>query len=247
MSSLPYLGVNIDHVATIRQARKTPYPDVVAIACLLEQEQACDSITVHLREDRRHIQYEDVKALKKRLTVPLNLEMAPTAEMLQVALDVKPQRVCLVPEKRRELTTEGGLAIDRFFDSLDIFTSELQRESIQVSLFIEPTHSLIQCARHLNAHAVELHTGSYACANGQEQVTLLEQITAVAHEGTNLGLAVHAGHGLTRDNVAPLAAISDIIEFNIGHAIVADAFTMGIVAAAKEMKQRLFAARPSTD
>lgn len=241
MSTLmPLLGVNVDHIATIRQARRTPYPDVATIACLLEAKQACDSITVHLREDRRHIQKADVYTLREKLTMRLNLEMAPTTEMLAIALEAKPHSVCLVPEKRQELTTEGGLAVDAMYEQLKPYIATFKAYGIAVSLFIEPRCAIIKTAHTLGVDAVELHTGLYANASDDAQrISQLNAIQQAADYGSSLNLQVNAGHGLTTDNVKPLAAIKTIHEFNIGHAIVADALVVGIVQAARHMKQCL--------
>lgn len=239
---LPLLGVNIDHIATLRQARGVAYPDPVAGALLCEQAGA-DGITLHLREDRRHIQDDDVYRLAKLLKTRMNLEMAITDEMLAIALDVKPAWVCLVPEKRQELTTEGGLDVIGNSDKISGFIKQLQQNGTQVSLFIDPSIDQINKSIELGANAIEIHTGAYAefyLENNQQkidnEVNRIKQ--AVAHvKAKNPQLLVNAGHGLTRDNVATIAQIDGIHELNIGHAVIADSVFMGLDNAVKAMRQ----------
>lgn len=239
---LPLLGVNIDHIATLRQARGVAYPDPVAGALLCEQAGA-DGITLHLREDRRHIQDDDVYRLAKLLKTRMNLEMAITDEMLAIALDVKPAWVCLVPEKRQELTTEGGLDVIGNSDKISCFIKQLQQNGTQVSLFIDPSIDQINKSIELGTNAIEIHTGAYAefyLENNQQkidnEVNRIKQ--AVAHvKAKNPQLLVNAGHGLTRDNVATIAQIDGIHELNIGHAVIADSVFMGLDNAVKAMRQ----------
>ncbi|QDX82819.1 pyridoxine 5'-phosphate synthase [Denitratisoma sp. DHT3] len=229
------LGVNIDHVATLRQARGTAYPDPIRAALLAEQAGA-DLITLHLREDRRHIQDRDVEALRPLLKTRMNLEAAVTGEMLAFALRIKPQDVCLVPEKRQELTTEGGLDVIGGFDRVKDAVGRLSDGGIRVSLFIDPDPAQLDAARAAGAPVVEIHTGAYAEAEGAAQAELERIRRAVAH-GLDLGLRVNAGHGLHFGNVAPIAAIPGMAELNIGHALVADALFMGWENAIREMKR----------
>lgn len=232
------LGLNIDHVATLRQVRGTRYPDPVAAAALAEAAGA-DQITVHLREDRRHIQEADVRLLKKSVQ-ELNLEMAVTDAMAQFAINLQPQSVTLVPEKRQELTTEGGLDLVRLKKKLVTMIPELQKQGIRVSLFVDPEKNQIEMARELRADAVELHTGRYAEERDQEGIQReLVQIRELARLAKSLDLWVAAGHGLHYQNVVPLVAISEIVEFNIGHAIIARSLFVGIEQAVREMKQLL--------
>lgn len=231
------LGVNIDHVATIRQARDTRYPSVVQ-AALRAEESGADSITLHLREDRRHIQDADVFALRGLLQTKMNLEMAVTQEMIAIALEVKPQDVCLVPEKREERTTEGGLDVIANFDAVKDACDRLGRAGIRVSLFIGPDIKQIDAAQQAGAPVIEIHTGAFADSGEgkQKKDELMRIVTAVAH-GVNLGLAVNAGHGLNYHNVKDIAAIPGIEELNIGHAIIAHALFVGWDNAVREMKQ----------
>lgn len=231
------LGVNIDHVATIRQARGTRYPSP-AQAALRAEEAGADSITLHLREDRRHIQDADVYALRDLLQTKMNLEMAVTEEMLGIALKVKPQDVCLVPEKREERTTEGGLDVIANFDAVKSACERLGQAGIRVSLFIGPDVKQIDAAREAGAPVIEIHTGAFADAEEgkQKKDELMRIVTAVAH-GVNLGLTVNAGHGLNYHNVKDIAAIPGIEELNIGHAIIAHALFVGWDNAVREMKQ----------
>lgn len=236
------LGVNIDHVATIRQARETVYPDPVYAALLAEQAGA-DGITLHLREDRRHIQERDVSILKELLQTRMNLEMAVTPEMIELACRYQPQDCCLVPEKREELTTEGGLDIVNHFEDIELACHELKRADVKVSIFVDPEASQIRAAKQVGAPAIELHTGHYANTKGEEQLKELERIEQAAKFAHQLGLQVNAGHGLHYHNVKPIAAISYIKELNIGHAIIAKAIFTGLYQAVVEMKELIHSAR----
>jgi pyridoxine 5-phosphate synthase len=236
------LGVNIDHVATLRQVRGTSYPDPLR-AALLAEGAGADAITLHLREDRRHIQDSDVETLRARLSKRMNLESALTPEMLQIAVRVHPHDVCLVPERRMELTTEGGLDVLGQFERVREACKLLGASGIRVSLFIDPETAQIDAAKAAGAPVVELHTGRYADAAGEEQRTELGHIRQAVEYGKRIGLKVNAGHGLNYDNVGPVAALSGIAELNIGHAIVAHAIFVGWEAAVREMKQLMMAAR----
>lgn len=230
------LGINVDHVATLRQARGTPYPDPVR-AAELALEAGADSITVHLREDRRHIQDRDVERLAGG-DVHLNLEMALTGEMLGIAERLLPRDCCLVPERRAELTTEGGLDVVARRDDVAAACERLAAAGIQVSLFVDPDPEQVRAAHACGAPAVELHTGAYAdAADPDTKAAELERIRDAARTGAELGLRVHAGHGLHYDNVAAIAAIPEIEELNIGHAIVARAVFDGITAAVERMRR----------
>jgi pyridoxine 5-phosphate synthase len=244
MSSSPNiaLGINIDHVATVRQARRVAYPDPVHAALLAEQAGA-DNITLHLREDRRHIQDRDVRALRPLLQTRMNLEMGLTSEMLEIAVNVRPQDCCLVPEHRAEITTEGGLEVAADVDRVTAGVRKLAAAGIRVALFIAPDLIQIEAAKRCGAQVVELHTGSYADATGSAQARELERLTTAAKRAANLGLEVHAGHGLTYNNVMPVAGISEIVELNIGHCIVARAIFTGLEAAVREMKSLMQSAR----
>jgi len=235
------LGVNIDHVATIRQARRTAYPDVIEAAKAAERGGA-DGITVHLREDRRHIQDYDVDVLRRCVTTKLNLEMAASHAMVQKACLVGPHDVCLVPERREELTTEGGLDVAGQLDTLGRAVAALRAAGICVSLFIDPDFRQVEAAKRLHADAVEIHTGAYADASPATRSAELERVRAAAQRALAVGLIVNAGHGLTLDNVAPIAGLSGLHELNIGHSIVADALFVGIEAAVRRMKARVRAA-----
>ncbi len=236
------LGVNIDHVATLRQARGTNYPDPVR-AALLAEDAGADAITLHLREDRRHIQDRDVEALRAQLKKRMNLESAVTPEMLQIALHIRPHDVCLVPERRMELTTEGGLDVVSQFERVRDACKLLGDCGIRVSLFIDADNAQIDAAKAAGAPVIELHTGHYADAAGAEQQLEFDRIRQAVEYGKRVGLKVNAGHGLNYDNVAPVAAISDIAELNIGHAIVAYAVFAGWEAAVREMKRLMTEAR----
>ncbi|MFW2177464.1 MULTISPECIES: pyridoxine 5'-phosphate synthase [unclassified Moraxella] len=241
----PLLGVNIDHIATLRQARGVNYPDPVEGALICEQAGA-DGITLHLREDRRHIQDDDVYRLAKVMTTRMNLEMAVTDEMLSIACDVKPAWVCLVPEKRQELTTEGGLDVIGNADKIAHAIAKLHAVGTQVSLFIDPSHDQIAKSIELQADAIEIHTGAYAeywLANDEDAVDteLIRIRDAIGFaKATQPSLLVNAGHGLTRYNVAPIANFEGIHELNIGHAIIADSVFMGLENAVKAMKEAFF-------
>lgn len=232
-----YLGVNIDHIATIRQARKTRYPSVVE-AALAAETAGADSITLHLREDRRHIQDEDVDILRRVLKTRMNLEMAVTEEMIGIAARVKPQDVCLVPEKREELTTEGGLDVAGQIDKIKDACARLKTAGIRVSLFIDADSRQLEAARECGAPVVEIHTGHYAdLEDPAAKIQELDRIRKAVSYGLGLGLTVNAGHGLTYHNVQPIAAISGVHELNIGHAIVAQAIFVGWEKAVAEMKR----------
>lgn len=244
-SKKPLLGVNIDHVATLRQARGVNYPSPLDAALLCEKAGA-DGITIHLREDRRHIQDSDVYEIAEQLTTRMNLEMAATAEMLAIAYDVKPFWVCLVPEKRAELTTEGGLDVAGQVAELTEYISTLQAVGIKVSLFIDPDETQISAAISCGADAIELHTGAYAevCLaddmNAKDaELKRVEQAVAFAQR-TNHKLLINAGHGLTRDNVSAIAKIEGIYELNIGHALIADAVFVGLEKAVIMMKSAMY-------
>lgn len=237
------LGVNIDHVATLRNARGTTYPDPIR-AALLAEEAGADVITLHLREDRRHIKDADVVAIRPLLLTRMNLESAVTTEMVDFACRIKPQDVCLVPERRAEVTTEGGLDVIRYFTQIQAAIKQLQAENIRVSLFIDPDAEQIQAAAEAGAPVIELHTGRYADAHTPEQQAReLLRVKSGAREGVKLGLKVNAGHGLHYANVQAIAAIADIAELNIGHAIVAQAVFTGWQAAVSEMKSIMQRAR----
>ena len=229
------LGINIDHIATLRNARGTIYPDPLKAARLAE-EAGADLITLHLREDRRHIKDADLLALRPLIKTRMNLECAVTPEMLNIACQVKPDDVCLVPEKREEVTTEGGLDVIGHFAAVKAATTQLQNAGIRVSLFIDPEEKQIQAAKDVGATVVELHTGRYADLDGDAQVQELERIRKAAQFGVNIGLRVNAGHGLHEGNVFPIAAIAELSELNIGHAIVAEALFKGWQKAIVDMK-----------
>ena len=236
------LGVNIDHVATLRQVRGTAYPDPVR-AALLAEGAGADAITLHLREDRRHIQDRDVEILRARLSKRMNLESAVTREMLQIALRVRPHDVCLVPERRMELTTEGGLDVVSQFERVRQACQLLGESGIRVSLFINADSTQIDAAKAAGAPVIELHTGHYADASGEEQQAEFKRICEAVAYGNSIGLKVNAGHGLNYDNVEPVAALPGIAELNIGHAIVAHAVFTGWEAAVSEMKRLMTEAR----
>lgn len=229
------LGINIDHVATLRNARGTVYPDPLKAAQLAE-EAGADLITLHLREDRRHIKDADLIALRPLIKTRMNLECAVTPEMLNIACQVKPHDVCLVPEKREEVTTEGGLDVLGHFAAVKAATAQLQEAGIRVSLFIDPEEKQIQAAKDAGATVVELHTGRYAELAGAEQIEELERIRKAAQFGKSIGLRVNAGHGLHEGNVMLVAAIEELSELNIGHAIVAAAIFKGWQNAIEDMK-----------
>jgi pyridoxine 5-phosphate synthase len=238
-----YLGVNVDHVATLRQARLTRYPDPLTAALIAEQSGA-DSITIHLREDRRHIQERDLRLMQQSLLTRVNLEMAATDAMIETAIDVGPADCCLVPERREELTTEGGLDVAGQRDQIAAACTRLRNRGIRVSLFIDPVATQIDASVAAGAPVIELHTGAYADAATREaQATELERIRSGSEYAASLGLTVHAGHGLHYHNVGPIAAIAEIVELNIGHAIIAQAVFDGLGAAVARMKALMQDAR----
>jgi pyridoxine 5-phosphate synthase len=240
-----FLGVNVDHVATLRQARLTRYPDPLAAALIAEQAGA-DSITIHLREDRRHIQERDLELMQKSLLTRVNLEMAVTPAMIAIASTVKPADCCLVPESRKELTTEGGLDVVGQGTAVRDAVAALRAAGIRVSLFIDPEPAQIEASVRCGAQVVEIHTGAYAVATSREhQARELERIRRAAGAAAALGLTVHAGHGLNYQNVVPVAAIPEIVELNIGHAIVAQAIFDGLAGAVAKMKTLMQGARSS--
>ena len=236
------LGVNIDHVATLRQQRHTRYPEPLQAALLAEQAGA-DNITLHLREDRRHIQERDVRMLAAMLTTRMNLEMAATPEMIALACQVRPADCCLVPERRAELTTEGGLDVVAGGSALRAQCEQLRAAGIRVSLFIDADHAQIEAVVACGAPVIELHTGRYADASGEEQARELQRVRSAARFAADRGLIVHAGHGMNYQNVAPIAAIREVVELNIGHAIVAQALFDGFSQAVRAMKALMLAAR----
>ncbi|MCL5043282.1 MAG: pyridoxine 5'-phosphate synthase [Gammaproteobacteria bacterium] len=243
MTERVLLGVNIDHIATVRQARGTRYPDPVQAA--IEAEQAgADGITVHLREDRRHIQERDVRMLVEVLQTRMNLELAVTDTMLAFAGEIRPAHVCLVPEKREELTTEGGLDVIGNQARIQAAVEQLTEQGSEVSLFIDPDLAQIDMARRLGAPVIELHTGHYADTQGAEQAAALKAIRQAAAHARKLGLVVNAGHGLNYHNVEPIAAIDGMHELNIGHAIIARALFSGLATAVRDMRALLQAAQP---
>lgn len=237
-----HLGVNIDHVATLRQVRGTAYPRPAEAAVMAEQSGA-DSITVHLREDRRHIQDRDLVEINDVLRTHMNLEMAMTDEMLAIAEKTAPRDCCLVPEKRQELTTEGGLDVAGQKDRVRTACARLAEAGIRVSLFIDPEPAQLEAAADVGAPVVELHTGAYADATGDEQQRELDRVVEAARFGDEIGLVVNAGHGLHYQNVGAVARIPQIVELNIGHAIVARAVFEGLSRAVSEMKRRMLDAR----
>ncbi len=242
MHKAQHLGINVDHVATLRQARGTDYPCPVAAALVAERAGA-DSITMHLREDRRHIQDHDLEKFVASMQTHLNLEMAVTDEMLAIALRIGPQDCCLVPESREELTTEGGLNVVGQQARIAAACKQLAAQGIRVSLFIDPEPEQLDAAVAVGAPVVELHTGTYADASVSAQEQELERIAAAARYGHALGLTVHAGHGLHYENVKPVAAVAEIVELNIGHAVIARAVFAGLEWAVSEMKRIMLAAR----
>jgi pyridoxine 5-phosphate synthase len=241
------LGVNIDHVATLRQARGTRYPEPIQAALLAEQAGA-DAITLHLREDRRHIQDRDVRMLKTILQSRMNLEMAVTEEMLQIACEVRPEDCCLVPERREELTTEGGLDVHGQKDKIAEACDRLAKANVRVSLFVDASDKQVQAAADVKAPVIEIHTGHYAdAATAQDKRTELMKIIRAVELGQELGLQVNAGHGLDYHNVSSVAALRGVSELNIGHAIVARAIFTGLDAAVREMKRLMLQARNQVD
>jgi pyridoxine 5-phosphate synthase len=242
MSGVIYLGVNIDHVATLRQVRRGRYPDPVH-AALAAETAGADGITLHLREDRRHIQDRDVRTLRGLLQTRMNLEVAVTDEMLSIAADVRPADCCFVPERRAELTTEGGLDVAAQLPRMREAAARLAQAGVRVALFIDPDREQIEAAAQSGAPVVELHTGAYAQASGAQQATELERLRGGARLAAGLGLEVHAGHGLNYRNVQPVAALREIVELNIGHALIAQALFVGLPAAVREMKALMSEAR----
>lgn len=237
------LGVNIDHVATLRNARGTHYPDPLR-AALLAEDAGADAITLHLREDRRHIRDADVEAIRPQLRTRMNLESAVTTEMIEFACRIRPHDVCLVPEQRHELTTEGGLDVVKYFGPVQAAVRQLQGAGIRVSLFIDPDSAQILAAAEAGAPVIELHTGRYANAEqGAPQQAELERVQRAVLDGVRQGLKVNAGHGLHYSNVQAIAAIADITELNIGHAIVAHAVFVGWENAVRQMKAIMVATR----
>ena len=236
------LGVNIDHVATVRNARGGDYPNPVRAAAIAAAAGA-DGITAHLREDRRHIRDDDIARLSAELTIPLNLEMAATDEMLGIALRHRPHAACIVPEKREEVTTEGGLDAAGQFDRLAPMARSLAGAGIRVSLFIEPDPRQIDAAIRLGAPVIELHTGRYADLEGEGRAVELRRLADAAALAAKNGIEVHAGHGLTFDNVGPIAAIPQVRELNIGHFLIGEALFVGLGAAVRTMRDAMDAAR----
>lgn len=236
------LGVNIDHIATLRQARGTNYPDLVEAAFLVE-EAGATAITIHLREDRRHIQDQDVYDLRKSIKTRMNLELAATDEMVNIACDVHPEDACIVPEKREELTTEGGLDVLGQFDRIQKATKQLNEENIRVSLFIEPNIEHIKRVLEIGAPVIELHTGTYATATGDEQQRELDRIIQAAEYAYEHGLHVNAGHGLDYSNTTAIAEIPQMRELNIGHSIISRAVFVGISKATRQILEVMHQAR----
>lgn len=236
------LGVNIDHVATIRQARRGHEPDPLQ-AALLAEEYGADAITVHVREDRRHMQDDDVRRIRPAISTRLNFECAVVDEMLRLVEEIRPHDVCFVPEKREEVTTEGGLDVIGGFHLVGPAVARIQSQEMRVSLFIDPDLDQIRAACDMGAQAIELHTGQYAHANDQDKLRELDRIRKACEFGVSQGLRVNAGHGLTYDNVQPIAAIDTISELNIGHSIVANSVFLGWKEAIGRMKQLMVQAR----
>tara|TARA_R110000772_G_scaffold68653_11_gene152051 strand:+ start:1755 stop:2489 length:735 start_codon:yes stop_codon:yes gene_type:complete len=236
------LGVNIDHVATIRNARGGDHPEPVR-AATIAAEAGADGITAHLREDRRHIRDDDLIELMNKLSIPLNLEMAATDEMLNIALRHKPHAACIVPENREERTTEGGLDVAGQHKRLKDFVGQLREANIRVSLFIEPDPRQIEAAIHLGAPVVEFHTGHYAEVTGAERATELRRISDAAALAAKNGIEPHAGHGLTFDNVVPIAAIPQLVELNIGHFLIGEAIFGGLAGSIQQMRSLMDASR----
>lgn len=232
------LGVNLDHVTTLRQVRNTPYPDLIE-AIRISEAAGADGITLHLREDRRHIQDKDVYVSREIITGSMNLEMAATSEMRNIAIDVKPDYCCIVPERREELTTEGGLDVMAHHDRLKDISVALREADIQVSLFIEPNPLVIDMASEIGAPIIELHTGRYADAHNQQQQHEFERIKIACEHAQKQGLIVNAGHGLHLGNVKPVADIQGMHELNIGHSIVSDALFVGLAQAIRNMRHAM--------
>src|SRR5262245_19679450 len=236
------LGINVDHVATLRQARQAEVPDPVA-AALIAENAGADGITVHLREDRRHIQESDVHELRRRIKTKLNLEMAVAPAMISFAEEVQPADACFVPEKREELTTEGGLDVLAHKTKVKDAVSRLQARGIHVSLFIDPEDAQIEAAREVGAHGIEIQTGAYCNATRARREQERKAIAKGATFAQSLGLEVHGGHGLDYENVIPIGQIPEIVELNIGHSVIARAVIVGIEQAVREMKELLARAR----
>ena len=236
------LGVNIDHIATLRQVRGTSYPDPVR-AALIAEEAGADAITLHLREDRRHIQERDVMEIREKLRTRMNLEAAVTGEMIGIAIKVRPHDICLVPERRQELTTEGGLDVIAQLGRIKDACSWLSAMGVRVSLFIDADRKQIDAAKETRAPVIEIHTGHYADSQGPARAAEFQRILGAVEHARSLGFKVNAGHGLNYDNVQPIAGISGIAELNIGHAIVAEAVFIGWQAAVHEMKELILEAR----
>ncbi|MFL1781143.1 Pyridoxine 5'-phosphate synthase [Candidatus Hepatincolaceae symbiont of Richtersius coronifer] len=232
------LGVNIDHIATLRNARNEGHPDLITMA-LLAQESGSHQIVAHLREDRRHIKDKDLYDLKTHLKIPLNMEMAITDEMLEIALKVKPYTVCLVPEKRQELTTEGGLDVVKHYNTLENKIRQLQQANIKVSLFIDANLEQIQACTNLKVNAVEINTGVYCNLTEENKTFEINKIKEISAYGVANNLKIHAGHGLTTANIGEIAVIKDIIEFNIGYFIISRALSIGLKAAIQEILQAI--------
>ncbi|WND01980.1 pyridoxine 5'-phosphate synthase [Temperatibacter marinus] len=245
MSRKLRLGVNIDHVATVRNARGIDHPHPVR-AAEIAQAAGADGITAHLREDRRHIRDDDIERLMEILTVPLNLEMAATEEMLKIALRHKPHAVCIVPEKREELTTEGGLDVVGQVARLHPYVQQLKANGSRVSLFIDPDKKQIDAAVELDAPVVELHTGSYCDLTGDARAKELDKIQEASAYGHSLGIEVHAGHGLSYETVTDIAAIPELMELNIGHFLIGEAIFIGLDKSIKEMRRYMDEARASS-
>lgn len=242
MSRRIELGINIDHVATLRQARRISYPDPIE-AALVAEEAGADNITLHLREDRRHIQDADVERLRPLLRTRMNLEMALTDEMIAIARRIRPADCCFVPERRAEVTTEGGLDVKGQLARVKDSCQLLAADGMRVALFIDADPAQIEASAEAGAAVIELHTGRYCELDGAAQILELERLRAGAERGVALGLEVHAGHGLNYQNVGPIAAIDEIVELNIGHAVVARALFSGFATAVRDMKSLMLAER----
>ncbi len=238
------LGINVDHVGTVRNARGGTHPDPVR-AALLAMEAGADGITIHLREDRRHIIDSDLPRMKAVLKGPINLEMAATEEMRQIALGLKPHAVCLVPEKRTEVTTEGGLDVAGQVERLKPYVGSLAAAGIRVSMFIDADIAQLEASKAVGAAVVELHTGAYAHASGAAREAELARLRSAAAATVALGLECHAGHGLDYENVGPVAALPEVVELNIGHFLMGEALFVGLAESVKEMRRRMNAARGS--
>ncbi|MBT6032130.1 MAG: pyridoxine 5'-phosphate synthase [Kordiimonadaceae bacterium] len=230
------LGVNIDHVATVRNARGGFYPDPVK-AALVAQKAGADGITAHLREDRRHIKDDDIERLMAEISIPLNFEMAATEEMLTIATKHKPASSCIVPEKREELTTEGGLDVIGAYDHLKGYIAKLHEAGVSVSLFIDPDEKQIKASKELGADKIELHTGSYVDASDKDREYELERLRKGAAYSAEIGIEVHAGHGLNYETVEAVAAISEFTEFNIGHFLIGESIMVGLEKAIDQMRK----------